>query len=279
MSTYPVTFEADYVEPRSRLTTFFRLLLVIPHLLIVAFWGLAVFFGVIVAWFALLFTGRWPLGLYMFTANFLKYFTRVSGYCWLLTDPYPPFPGGVNDDPDYPVRLTVAAPQAEYSRLKVLLRIFYIIPAYVIVYVLGIVLELVGFVAWLVIVVTGKQPKGLQDTIRLCVSYTARAYALMLLLTETYPPFTDDGPQQLAEPVPATPLPQQPAPASPEAPASVAPAFEPPSAPEPTPVEPTAPEPPQAAPEPTAPEPPPAPERGADEDEPPPGPFGPSSAA
>ena len=262
MSTYPVTFEADYVEPRSRLTTFFRLLLVIPHLLIVAFWGLAVFFGVIVAWFALLFTGRWPLGLYMFTANFLKYFTRVSGYCWLLTDPYPPFPGGVNDDPDYPVRLTVAAPQAEYSRLKVLLRIFYIIPAYVIVYVLGIVLELVGFVAWLVIVVTGKQPKGLQDTIRLCVSYTARAYALMLLLTETYPPFTDDGPQQLAEPVPATPLPQQPAPASPEAPASVAPAFEPPSAPEPT-----------------APEPPPAPERGADEDEPPPGPFGPSSAA
>ena len=68
MSTYPVTFEADYVEQRSRLTTFFRLLLAIPHLLIVAFWGLAVFFGVIVAWFALLFTGRWPLGLYMFTA-------------------------------------------------------------------------------------------------------------------------------------------------------------------------------------------------------------------
>jgi len=53
VSTYPVTFEADYVEQRSRLTTFFRLLLVIPHLLIVAFWGLAVFFGVIVAWFAL----------------------------------------------------------------------------------------------------------------------------------------------------------------------------------------------------------------------------------
>jgi len=252
VSTYPVTFEADYVEQRSRLTTFFRLLLVIPHLLIVAFWGLAVFFGVIVAWFALLFTGRWPLGLYMFTANFLKYFTRVSGYCWLLTDPYPPFPSGVNDDPDYPVALNVGAPLAEYSRLKVLLRIFYIIPAYLIVYVLGIVLELVGFVAWLVIVVTGKQPRGLQDVIKLCVSYTARAYALFLLITETYPPFNDDQPQ-IPEPAAATPLPAQP---SPVAAAPEAPAFEPPTAPEPTP-------------------PPKAPE----DEEPPPGPFGPSSTA
>jgi hypothetical protein len=271
VSTYPVTFEADYVEHRSRLTTFFRLLLAIPHLLIVAFWGLAVFFGVIVAWFALLFTGRWPLGLYMFTANFLKYFTRVSGYTWLLTDPYPPFPSGVNDEPDYPVRLNVAAPQAEYSRLKVLLRIFYIIPAYLIVYVLGIVLDLVGIVSWFVIVITGKQPKGLQDVIRLCVSYTARAYALMLLVTETYPPFTDDDGRQIEEPAPATPLPAQPAPAAPEAPTAATPApaapasFEPPVAPQADP-----------------PPPPPPAETEAekpDEEEPPPGPFGPSSTA
>jgi len=273
VSTYPVTFEADYVEQRSRLTTFFRLLLAIPHLLIVAFWGLAVFFGVIVAWFALLFTGRWPLGLYMFTANFLKYATRVSGYCWLLTDPYPPFPSGVNDDPDYPVRLNIAAPLAEYSRLKVLLRIFYIIPAYILVYVLGIVLELVGFVAWLVIVVTGKQPKGLQDVLRLCVSYTSRAYALMLLVTETYPPFSDE-PSQIAEPAPVTPLPAQPAPEAPMA-------FEPPTAPEPVREAAAEPEPaPEPEPEATSePEPEPTPEPPAEEDEPPPGPFGPSSTA
>ena len=253
MSTYPVTFEADYVEQRSRLTTFFRLLLVIPHLLIVAFWGLAVFFGVIVAWFALLFTGRWPLGLYMFTANFLKYFTRVSGYCWLLTDPYPPFPSGVNDDPDYPVRLNVAAPQAEYSRLKVLLRIFYIIPAAIIVYILNLVLDLIGFVAWLVIVITGKQPRGLQDVIKFCVSYHMRVTALFLLVTETYPPFSDE-PEQIGEPASMTALPAQPVSAAPESPAS----FEPPRAPEPAP--------------------PPAPSE-SDDDEPPPGPFGPSSTA
>jgi hypothetical protein len=256
VSTYPVTFEADYVEQRSRLTTFFRLLLAIPHYIVLAFWGIGVFFAVVIAWFALLFTGRWPQGLYDFTAGFVRYSTRVSGYTWLLADPYPPFSG--DDEPSYPVRLHVGPPLPEYNRLKVLLRIFYVIPAYLIVYVMNIVVELAGFAAWLVIVVTGKQPKGLQDVIGLCVSYTARAYALMLLITETYPPFTDDHARQIGEPAPAAPLPAQPAPATPEMPAQAAThsGFEPPAAPPPAP-----------APDPPA------------EEDPPPGPFGPSSTA
>jgi hypothetical protein len=253
VSNYPVTFEADYVEQRSRLTTFFRLLLAIPHYIVLALWGIGVFFAVVAAWFALLFTGRWPQGLYDFTAGFLRYYTRVSGYTWLLTDPYPPFSGG--DEPSYPVRLHVGPPLPEYNRLKVLLRIFYVIPAYLIVYVMSIVVELAGIAAWLVIVVTGKQPKGLQDVIGLCVSYGARAYALMMLLTETYPPFTDDHARQIGEPAPSAPLPSQPAPVAPEVPvqAGTHSGFEPP-----------------------APPPPPAPEPPAEED-PPPGPFGPSS--
>jgi hypothetical protein len=256
VSNYPVTFEADYVEQRSRLTTFFRLLLAIPHYIVLAVWGIGVFFAVVAAWFALLFTGRWPQGLYDFTAGFLRYYTRVSGYTWLLTDPYPPFSGG--DEPSYPVRLHVGPPLPEYNRLKVLLRIFYVIPAYLIVYVMSIVVELAGIAAWLVIVVTGKQPKGLQDVIGLCVSYGARAYALMMLLTETYPPFTDDHARQIGEPAPAAPLPSQPAPVAPEVPvqAGTHSGFEPPAPPPP----------------------PPAPEPPAEKD-PPPGPFGPSSTA
>ena len=49
MSNYPVTFEADYAEQRSRLTTFFRLLLAIPHLIVLYVWGIGVFFAVLVA--------------------------------------------------------------------------------------------------------------------------------------------------------------------------------------------------------------------------------------
>ena len=230
MSTYPVTFESDYVEPRSRLTTFFRLLLVIPHLVVAALWGIAVFVVVVIAWFALLITGSWPAGMYDFTAGFLRYYTRIHGYLFLLADPYPPFSGA--DEPGYPVRLHVGPAQPEYDRLKVLLRIFYIIPAYLIVYVMNVVIELAAIASWLVIVVIGKQPKGLQDVIGLCVSYSARAYALFLLLTETYPPFTDDHARQIGEPAPAA-APIAPPPAAPEA---VRPSFEPPVSP--TPVEP-----------------------------------------
>ena len=59
---YPVTFKADYVEKRSRLTTFFRLLLAIPHLIAVLFYVFAAEIVTFIAWFALLFTGRYPQG-------------------------------------------------------------------------------------------------------------------------------------------------------------------------------------------------------------------------
>lgn len=249
MSPYPVTFESDYVEPRSRLTTFLRLLLVIPQAIVLAFYGIAVFVVVAIAWFALLFTGRWPAGMYDFTAGFMRYYTRVHAYTFLLVDPYPPFSAG--EEPGYPVRLHVGPPLAQYNRLKVLLRIFYAIPPYLIVYVMNVVLQLAAIASWIVIVVTGRQPKGLQDVLGLAVSYQARAGALFLLLTETYPPFTDDQARQIGRPAQAA-APVTAAPATPEA---LGGEFAPPVAP-PTP----APEPPAG-------------------EEPPPGPFGPSSTS
>jgi hypothetical protein len=215
VSNYPVTFQADYVPERSRLTTFFRLLLVIPHYIGMCVYAIGAFFAIVVAWFALLFTGRWPVALYDFTAGFLRYSTRVNGYLWLMADPYPPFSAG--EEPSYPVRLSVGPPLPEYNRLKVLLRIFYAIPAALIVYVMNIVVQLAAIASWFVIVITGKQPKGLQDVIGLGTSYMMRAYALFFLITETYPPFTDDHAQQIGEPAPSAPLPG---------------GFEPPAAPE-----------------------------------------------
>ena len=92
-TSYPVEFEMDFVERRSRLTTFFRSLLAVPHMLFAAVYGLA-FFGVyLVAWFALMFTGRWPAGLYEFAGGFVRYITRLGAYLYLGTDQYPPFNG------------------------------------------------------------------------------------------------------------------------------------------------------------------------------------------
>jgi hypothetical protein len=212
-------FEAEYVERRSRLSTFFRYILIIPHVIVLFFWGIAGAFAVVAAWFALLLTGRYPQGLYDFLAGLLRYTTAVYGYAALLTDRYPPFSADVDD---YPVRLRIPPPKPEYDRLKVLLRILLVIPVALIAYAMRIVWYVGSFIAWFAIVILGKQPKGLQDMIALGLSYDVRALAYMMLLTEDWPPFMDPEGASLTggrdasglSPAPATQAP----PAAPEAP-------------------------------------------------------------
>lgn len=184
---YPVGFEMDYVARRSRLTTFFRYLLAIPHMLFASVYGLIFYVVAIIAWIALLFTARWPQSLYDFSCGFLRYITRLGAYLYLGVDRYPPFSGA--DDPSYPVRVPIAPPLDRYSRLKVFFRPFYAILAYVIRYALGIILLAVAFISWFVIVITGNQPESLQNAVVFCLRYTTQSDALMMLITETYPPF------------------------------------------------------------------------------------------
>jgi hypothetical protein len=185
--SYPVTFEMDYVERRSRLSTFFRYFLALPHFVVLFLYSIAFYVVWIVSWFALLFTGRWPSGLYAFTGGFLRYLTRLSAYLYLGVDAYPPFNG--SEDDTYPVRVDIAPALDQYSRLKVFFRMLYAILALVIRYALGIVIGFVAFLSWIVIVITGRQPAALQNALDFSLSYTTRADALIFLITETYPPF------------------------------------------------------------------------------------------
>ena len=194
--SYPVSFEMDYVEKRSRLTTFFRLLLAIPHFFYAFFYGIAAYVVVIIAWFALLFTARWPASLYEFSAGFLRYLARLSAYVNLGVDQYPPFSGA--DDDSYPVRVRIAPPLERYSRLKVFFRPLYAIGAYIIRYAMGIVLGFVSLASWIVIVVTGRQPESFQNAINFALIYTIRADALLFLITETYPPFGESAQPPMA---------------------------------------------------------------------------------
>jgi hypothetical protein len=79
------------LENRNRLTTAFRFILVIPHVIVLALLGIAAFFAAIVAFFAVLFTGHWPEGLQNFVVGVFRWSTRVAAYYTLLTDEYPPF--------------------------------------------------------------------------------------------------------------------------------------------------------------------------------------------
>jgi hypothetical protein len=188
--SYPVTFEVDYVERHNRLTAFFRLLLAIPVAIVLYVFGIVASIAIVIAWFAIVITGRYPKGLYDFVAGFNRCVARVTAYVALLTDAYPPFSG--SDDDSYPVRMHFAGPLERYSRLKTFVRFILAIPIVILRYVLNLLLEIGAVAAWFVVVVTGKMPRGLFDLMVLVNSYIARSDAYLFLLTETYPPFQDD---------------------------------------------------------------------------------------
>jgi hypothetical protein len=187
--SYPVTFEAQYVERRNRLTAFFRLILVIPVAIWLVLYAIVADIAILIAWFAIVFTARYPRGLYDFVAGYARFLTRVTAYTALLCDPYPAFGG--SDDPAYPVRLEFAGPLEHYSRMKTLFRIILAIPIMILRYVMELLLRIGAVAAWFVILATGRMPRGLFDPMVLANSYMARSDAYLYLLTETYPPFQD----------------------------------------------------------------------------------------
>lgn len=207
---YPVTFEADYVERRSRLTTFFRLILLIPLAIVAYVYGIIAFAVLIISWFAMVITGGYPRPLYDFVAGFTRFMTRVTAYGALLCDPYPPFWG--HDDRSYPVRMEFT-PLERYSRAKAFFRIILAIPIFVLRYVMQLLLEISAIFAWFIIVVLGKLPRGLHDMMVLANSYIARSDAYLYLLTETYPPFQDEQTRTAGgPPAPVPPSSEQPLP-------------------------------------------------------------------
>jgi uncharacterized protein DUF4389 len=89
---YPLTFDVEYREDLSRWMIFIKWLLVIPHLIVLLLLLIAAYVVVLIAFFAILFTARYPRGLFDFVVGTSRWFLRVSAYStWLMTDRYPPF--------------------------------------------------------------------------------------------------------------------------------------------------------------------------------------------
>ncbi len=103
----PFTFATTFVDPgddprvrvdfapstegRNRLTIFFRILMAIPHLIVLSLISIVAFFAFVIGWFAVLITGAWPDGIRSFIVGLLRWSTRLNSYMYLLTDDYPPF--------------------------------------------------------------------------------------------------------------------------------------------------------------------------------------------
>ena len=169
---------------RNRWSVLFRLLLALPHLLVLYLWLAVVLILVVVDWFALLITGRAPKSFQEMVELFVRYSLHVFAYLTLATQRYPTF-GGMGGR-RYVVEASFAPAEAQ-NRWKTLFRLFLAIPSELLAGAYSSVLFTVAFLGWFAALVTGRMPPGLRKLALASLWYITEAYAYSLLLTDRYP--------------------------------------------------------------------------------------------
>ena len=210
---HPVSVEGELDPGLSRWLWLIKWLLAIPHYIILFFLGIAFFILTIVAFFAILFTSRYPRGIFNFNVGVLRWYWRVAYYSYsaLGTDRYPPFS---LERRDYPANLEVEYPE-RLSRGLVLVKWWLLaIPHYLIISVFeggwggwmtmyndapnsqggwgfnspGLIFLLVLFAA-IALLFTGRYPRNIFNLLLGLNRWVLRVVAYVTLMRDEYPPF------------------------------------------------------------------------------------------
>jgi hypothetical protein len=210
---------------RSRLTVFFRLLLLIPHAIWLLLWSIAAFFASIANWVVVLVTGKPSVDLHRFLSALVRYSTHVYAYGLLAANPYPGFTGS----PGYPIDVEVDPP-ARQGRLGAAFRLLLALPPLVLTAALvgtatwnaagegsydtsssaggtgsfsalGLAC-VVAFLGWFVCLARGRMPQGFRDLEAYSLRYAAQSYGYFFLLTDRYPDSDPSWPEPAPAPAP-----------------------------------------------------------------------------
>ncbi len=181
--THPVRLTVADDLQRWRLTVALRLVLALPHLLVLAAWSYLAFAVGSVNWAIALVRGRPSDGLGRWLTRLVRYQTHVSAYVNLVADPFPSFRGWPGT---YPIDLSVDA-SGRQPRWKTFLRLVLALPAYLFTNVLQTVMFVVTFLGQFYALALGRYPKGFRDLSAYCLRYTAQTWAYLFLLTDRYP--------------------------------------------------------------------------------------------
>jgi hypothetical protein len=183
---YPVRVEAKRQEEYHRFLPLVKWLLAFPHYLVLIVLGIGVLFVHLIAFFAVLFTGRYPRGMWDFVVGVMRWAWRVVAYVLLLTDEYPPFT--LDEEPSYPATLEIDYPE-HVNNWRPLVHWLLILPYYFVASILVSVAGIVAFVGVFVILFTKRLPEGMFDLILIPYRWSVRAQAYFYFLVTEYPPF------------------------------------------------------------------------------------------
>jgi Domain of unknown function (DUF4389) len=216
----PVRLGGRFDPQLSRWLWLVKWILLIPHFIVLAVLWLAFWVVTVIAGFAILFTGRYPRGLFEFNAGVLRWTWRVAFYSFAAfgTDRYPPFTLG--DAPDYPATLEIGYPERLSRGLVVVKWWLLAIPQYIVVGIFGgggvvgwnmgdraWLASGPGLIGWLVIVAVvvllfvGRYPRGIADLVVGLNRWVYRVIVYAALMTDEYPPFRLDQGETEPDPV------------------------------------------------------------------------------
>ena len=167
---------------RSRLTTFFRFFLLVPHLVWFVLWAVGAVLAAVAQWAFTLVAGRPAVPLYRFLAAWARYQTHLLAFAFLIANPFPGFTGARG----YPVDLDIAPPERQ-RRLVTLFRLVLALPAYLLSSALGWLLYAAAIGGWFAALALGRMPEGLRNAGAHALRYSAQVNAYGTLITDRYP--------------------------------------------------------------------------------------------
>lgn len=179
----PVGFASGGDLRRSRLTVFFRLPLVVPHVVWLALWSVLALLAAIANWVATLAQGRSPAPLHRFLSAYLRYQAHVYAFLWLIGNRFPGFVGAAGS---YDAEATIAPSQAQ-NRWSVAFRLLLVLPAWFLASAFGSLLWTCAFLAWFAALVTGRMPRGLLNAAAQALRYMLQVSGYVLVLSDAYP--------------------------------------------------------------------------------------------